>query len=216
MITPCRRFRAGPLLAGVAAAGGLALAASVRTPAPAGKAPSWDDYRLLVDRNIFRRDRRAARAYTPRSPASMPVAYDSDASIVLTGIARHDGQFVAFLEDAGAGTLRRAGVGQAAGKGRIVAITLDQIEYDRDGTVRRIGLRQSLAGTAAPVAVARAATLLRPPSAAPRAGAPATAPAETEPATQPARVDTPSAETDSNTSDILERMLRRRQEELRR
>lgn len=199
------------LLVAVLAASALT---AVSTPPEATQQDrSWAQYRILVDRNMFRSDRR--RIFAASSRPSAP-AYDSDGGIVLTGIARHDGEFVAFFENTRTNATARARVDETVGKGKVQRITLDEVEYGREGTVRRIAIGHSLTGTRAVVQVARRA----PPSPAMptfSGGVAATRPAQPTATTGPALpVMSPSITTDPDMSEVLELMRRRREQELRR
>jgi hypothetical protein len=208
------RLTRGPtakLLVAVLAAS--ALTAGSTPPQAERQERSWAQYRILVDRNMFRSDRR--RIFVASTRPSAPV-YDSDGGIVLTGIARHDGEFVAFFEDTRANETARARVGQTVGKGKVRRITLDEVEYEREGTVNRIGIGRSLTGTRAVVQVARRA-LVSPTMPTFSGGAAASQPAQPTATTGPAlRATSPSITTDTDMSEVLELMRRRREQELRR
>lgn len=196
----------------VAVLAASALTAASTPPEVTQQERSWAQYRILVDRNMFRSDRR--RIFTASSRPSAP-AYDSDGGIVLTGIARHDGEFVAFFENTRTNATARARVGQTVGKGKVQRITLDEVEYGREGTVTRIGIGHSLTGTKAVVQVARRAPA-RPAMPAFSGGVVATRPAQPTATTGPALpVISPSITTD-DISEVLELMRRRREQELRR
>jgi hypothetical protein len=189
-----------------------ALTAVSTPPEATQQERSWAQYRILVDRNMVRSDRR--RIFSPSSRPAAP-AYDSDSGIVLTGIARHDGEFVAFFENTGSNATAQARVGQAVGKGEVQRITLDEVEYLREGTARRVGIGHSLTGTKAVVQVVRRAPA-RAPTPAPSGGEVATRPAEPTATTGPALpVISPSIDTE-DISEVLELMRRRREQELRR
>jgi len=205
-----------------AAAGAWLLASIPAAPAATEAGKSIDRYRLLTDRNIFVRDRRVYRppaAYTRHTPAPR----DPDSGIVLTGVAVSADRYVAFFENAG-GSTSRIGVGEAIGKGKVKAVTLNEVQYERDGVVRTVAVGHSLLGSARVwPAPARPTSAPAPP--APEAGgevasadaattAPATAPAET-PAT-PSAAGPSSDSGDVNIADLIERMRRRRERELSR
>jgi len=194
-----------------------ALAAGSVQPAATGQNRSWDNYRILLDRNIFRRDRRAAPAYT--GAATQPHqkdTYDSDRSIVLTGVAKRHGKFVAFLEDTQTNMITKAHVGEAVGEGKVLEITLDDIQYWRDGAAIRIGIGCSLTGTTTTMPGVPSA-LVTPESPTDSRDEPTTKPAGFTTTTAPAPFGTsPRSTTGSDTSGILERMRRRRQQEMRR
>jgi len=217
----------GALLAVLAAAGGA--------PLPGQEAPTWDRYRILVDRNMFLQNRGGRRPVAARRTAEAPRApADSDQRLVLRGVARRDGVHVAFFEDTGPETLVKVRAGDPIGRGRAKAIRIEGVEYERDGKVRTVTIGTTLAGGAPPPLAARAKPPApRPPSAGPPRAttgpATATGTQTTQPAqgtTQPAQATTqpatppaarPSGETSGpETNDILERMRRRRERELRR
>ena len=114
-----------------------------------------DVYRILVERNMFLRD----RGHPPPSglASSRPardVPADPDAGIVLTGIAGRRGKYVAFIEDRRTNTTMRVRVGDEIGLGRITTITLDGAEYERDGRTTRVRIGRNLAGAIATTAPA--------------------------------------------------------------
>ena len=210
----------GAVLAVLAAAGGR--------PLPGQEARTWDRYRILVDRNMFLRDRSRARPVAaPRTAEAPPAPADSDQRLVLRGVARRDGVHVAFFENTRAETLVNVRAGDAIGQGRAKAIRIEGVEYERGGKVRTVLIGTTLAGGAPPALAARAKPPApKAPSAArPRATTgPASAPATqttqpAQPTTQPAAPPAPgpaSEASESETNDILERMRRRRERELRR
>ena len=201
----------------------LVIAAAVWLPAAVWPVPAaaqenraWDNYRVLVDRNIFLRDRRPPRpTRTIRSQPRMPEPSDTDRGIVLTGVARHDGEFIAFFEDTGTRATGRAAVGQAIGKGKVTAITLDGVEYERDGSVSRIEIGDALRGGrfVRETVAAKPGPATRPGEPPAPTTGPATASAEPAPATRPAPPET--TDKTSDVADILKRMRQRRERELR-
>lgn len=159
------------------------------------RAASWDHYRVLSERNIFVRDRRRPRESQPASEQPAGVI-NTDEYLVLTGIGQDGEEGIALIENTGSKETIRARTGDPIGKGRLVKITLDYIEYECEGDVTRIGIGSTLAGLA------------------PSRVLPQTA-ASTQPA---AAVDagTPGEATGADTAAILERMRRRREQETKR
>jgi hypothetical protein len=203
-------------------AASLLLTAVVAVPAAGSPAPaaeqekSWDSYRLLVERNIFLRDRRRRVPRAPLPRAAPRVAPDSDRDIVLTGIGRRDGEYVAFFENAILDVTVRLQVGQDVGKGKIKAITLDAVQYDRGGSVTRIEVGDALQGGR----FIRETVAAAPPPATQPAG-PSTSPtsqpeiAASQPAPSPRPPASGGGEKSSDVADILKRMRERRARELR-
>jgi len=155
-----------------------------------GPGDSWDTYRVVVTRNIFVPDR--SRPPASRPAFTQPASQSASVGLVLTGIGQRGAEWVAFLEDSGAGKTVRASTGQALEGGQVVSVTLDGIEYEREGARRRIVIGQSLTSGAT----------TRPTS------GPTTRPAAT---TQDAANESGDAATDS----VLERLRQRRARELK-
>ncbi len=161
-----------------------------------------DKYRLLSERNIFLRYRRRPQkkvvAPAPRKPAPPP---DPDRYITLTGTAVRGDERVAFLEDGRSKKTLVVRVGGAAGKGKVTAITLDGIQYERDGKIGDIEVGSTLSGSTAVPATNGYAVVPAAPASAPAAGEPSSRPAE-------------PGGGGAGIADILERMRKRRQQEL--
>lgn len=203
---------------GLWAAAIAALLVAAISPASAETAPadSWDQYRLLVQRNIFRRDRRPPQPGGPSRGPTVRVVRDSDRDIVLTGIGQRDGESVAFFENTATGVTTRVRVGQPVGKGTARAITLDVVEYERDGSLNRIEIGYTLQGgrfVRQTVAAGPGATT-RPGGPLLSTTQPATA--ASGPAAQTSSAAPGGEATSSDITDILERMRQRREQEMRR
>jgi hypothetical protein len=101
-------------------------------------APGFESFRIVVDRNIFDPNRRASRPESrsePKEPAAEPD------QIALTGVLIHEGAAVAFFE----GTKPEYSVdlkegGTVAGH-RVVEIRTDGLKLSKDGreTALRVG-----------------------------------------------------------------------------
>jgi len=183
---------------------------SARTPAPSARGPSYDDYRLISERNIFSRDRTSrTRTYTrseptsrpaPPAPPPAPPASPGDTVWVLAGVALHREAQVAFLENLQTGEVLRLSPGSAAASGTIASICLDSVEYSRGATTRTIRVGENLAGEV-PTSFTVARSSLAPAS--PSSGA-----ASSSSTTQPATTSDPGV------NSILERLRQRRLQEM--
>ncbi len=103
---------------------------------------SWEKYQVLMDRNMFTRDRRSipiTRVSEPRQPTS-------ERALVLTGVSQQDGVWFAFLEDTQSGATTKARVGDAVGFGKLKEVALDYVEYDKGGTTVKIEVGHDLEG----------------------------------------------------------------------
>jgi len=161
----------------------------------ANEAASWDRYRMLSERNIFVRDRGGLPESKPVTEQTVRAIDDDDSDryLLLTATVQRGREGIAFVEDTRSGETVKVRTGHPIGKGKLVKITLGHVEYEREGTTTRIEIGSSLAGlTVSPVSTATAAS------------------PEPDVSTDP---DKPTNATDGDTSAILERMRRRREQE---
>lgn len=107
----------------------------------------WDNYGVLVEQNIFSRQRgRALRRDDDKQkepPAPAPESY-----FVLKGIVRQNEEYVAFLEDTRMGATIRARTGDSIARGRLKSLTLDNIEFELDSETIKIEIGDNLQGKA--------------------------------------------------------------------
>jgi hypothetical protein len=195
-------------------------------------AAKWDDYRIIVDRNIFLKNRTmAASAKSPakRSTAKLPnwpivmmPVYRPEHDIVFVGAIQRHGEYIAFMENTRTGITFRALVGDSMAEGRVAQIALDSVVYESHGRKVRIEMGHGLDGDIpsqgpSPVAASPSDIPSFPnvlniaPSA--KIKGPAILPAlSPEMTTTPVVGNTASADERA----ILERLRQRRQKELKR
>ena len=127
--------------------------ASPATPGRSGV--TWDDYRIVIDRNIFSRNRR------PRPVAPTPQAADDaqptgvelveQAYFVLVGVSIIGDRPTAFLEDRRTGAMHTVHEGDTLADRRIAAITVDRLtvtptDDEADSKLTVIELGRALTG----------------------------------------------------------------------
>ena len=83
-------------------------------------------YKLILERNIFSRDR---RPYVPREPRTYRPPPPIETDYCLKGITREQEQLTAFIEQLSTGIIGRYTLNAKIARGAIQAITLDQVEY---------------------------------------------------------------------------------------
>jgi hypothetical protein len=112
-----------------------------------------EQYRLVLDRNIFSRTRVIYRESATTQPAATTGGpYFVQPALALTGVTREEGRSgpaVAFVEDRRTGRTTGYKVGETiADSGQtITSISLDSIEYvGKDGRVVRVELGHTLEG----------------------------------------------------------------------
>ncbi len=129
------------------------LAPAVRAAEPATPANARQRYDVLVERNMFTGPQRAKQ----QEEAPPPERF-----VVLTGIVRQDGEYIAFFEDRARKTVSRARLGDTVLAGRITGFGADSVEYSRGESAITVKLGQNLeggqAGSSAPTAAAPAAS----------------------------------------------------------
>lgn len=116
----------------------------------AGTGASWQDYRLLSERNIFSRN----RVKTVQQQFTQPVnirreEIREDGFLVLRGIIRQAGRFIAFIEDNRSGEIKKVLKDGVIGKGKVRDITLDQITYELEGKSAQVKIGMTMGGEVA-------------------------------------------------------------------
>lgn len=185
-------------------------------------------YSILLERNIFSRDRRAYVPQRERPVYQAPPPPPIESTLVLTGISRQRGQPLAFIENMATGRIERHALSSPIARGRIHALTLDFLVYAREseeGTVdpnadpnapvegktpplppppqlTKVWIGQTLMGEASTGSQAFTGSIGTESFAAPTTGASQTQDDSTTPADS------------SEQSDILKRLLERRRQEL--
>jgi hypothetical protein len=108
-------------------------------PEPALRPAGWAVYKVIVERNMFSRQRGArTRRSDDREMRAPPPAPNPESYYLLKGIVQEGDAFIAFLEDTRGGQILRVRKGDSVARGVIKALGLDSIEYqleDRTITV---------------------------------------------------------------------------------
>ena len=105
----------------------------------------WDNYRVLVEQNIFSRQRGRSLDRDDSKPREAP-APAPESYFVLKGIVRQNEEYVAFLENTRAGETIKARMGDSIARGRLKSLTLDNIEFELDANTIKIEIGDNLQG----------------------------------------------------------------------
>jgi hypothetical protein len=183
------------------------LATAADAPAPPAPTPlkGFDVFRFVKTRNIFDPDRRATSAAT----AGRSSALTTRANFInLTGTMVAEGRMFAFFSGSRPEYNKVIPVGDPIADFKITGITTTQVELERAGKqiVVVVGKQIPLEGSSAAVSVEPAADL-NAPAPPPDAPAPDAPPADASKETKPA------APADAQ-SEIIRRMMERREKEL--
>lgn len=105
----------------------------------------WGNYKILVDRNIFSRNR--GRSFERESrEAKEQVAPAPESYFVLKGIVQQGSERIAFFENFRTGETMRARIGDAVARGKVQNITLDTVEYELNGKLTKTEVGKNLEG----------------------------------------------------------------------
>jgi hypothetical protein len=131
---------------------GVSLLVLAASAAPAAETTlerrPWEDYEVLVERNLFVRQRGR-----PPVDDTAPVVRETPPAqrfIRLRGMSRRGDEVTAFLEDARSGETIRIRTGSEVAGGTVTAIGLDTIRYALKGNEVEVAIGENLeASTAA-------------------------------------------------------------------
>jgi hypothetical protein len=112
--------------------GVIAFAAATPSPTSAPTKPSYGDYSVVSEKNIFLRDRTrgsASRTTNPSPGSTTRHERAVEETLVLTGVVYEDGGFRAYVEDRNNDKILRLAQGDIVGKGRLGQIEIDAVLY---------------------------------------------------------------------------------------
>ena len=156
----------------------------------------WALYKVIVERNMFSRQRGARRGRSDREEMRAPPAPNPESYYLLRGIIQENDEFIGFLEDTRGGQILRVRKGDSVARGVIKALGLDSIEYQLEDHTVTVTMGYDLEGGRGAVTMAQLYELSQTYSTTPQEGA-----------TQPS---SPSGDE----ADILKKLMERRQQQL--
>jgi hypothetical protein len=172
---------------------------------------AWAKYQIILDRNIFSRQRGPVRRPgedRDTGPVKLP---DPETHFVLKGIVQENNEFIAFIEDTQAGMVLQLRKDDHVARGVIKALSLDGIEYQLEEHTTAVKLGYDLEGHLGPVSAPA-------PASPPAPTAPAPSGATTRPAAPAPSVTSPPAGQPAapagDEADILRRLMEQRRQQL--
>ena len=107
----------------------------------------WAKYQIILDRNIFSRQRGPIRrpGEVDEKPKEI-VMPNPESYLLLRGIVQEDGTFIAFVEDTRSATILKLRQGDRVARGTIASLSLDSLEYDLEGEKTTIRMGYDLEG----------------------------------------------------------------------
>ncbi len=167
-----------------------------RAAESAEKPDVWATFKVIVERNMFSRQRGAAERRQRRTEERPVAVPDPESYCRLRGIVQENGTFVAFVEDTRSGETHKLGQGGAIARGSIESLDLDSIVYRLEDRTITVAIGQDLLGGRGAVTMTELMEWTPLPS-------PSSSGAPTTPAA-------PSGDE----ADILRQLLERRKQEL--
>jgi hypothetical protein len=111
-----------------------------------GQKDAWAKYEIILQRNIFSRNRQAFRPQESREEPQQVAMPNPESYYVLKGIVQEDSEFIAFVEDKRDGGILRLRQGDEIARGVIKALNLDTLEYEMGDQVTTVRLGSDLEG----------------------------------------------------------------------
>lgn len=116
-------------------------------PKEVAKDPVWEDYTVILERNMFSKNRRAPRSAEDDRPRNVAPPANPESFYILRGITSENGAFRACLQDNKQGGVLWVHVGDEVARGKIKAIpSLDSIEFAMGETAKTIQMGYDLEG----------------------------------------------------------------------
>ena len=108
---------------------------------------SWEDIRVLSERNIFSRNRvKVAPQPAVELGSIQRTAAREEDYLILRGITRQANRFIAYIEDSRTMEIKKVAKEGAIGKGTIKDITLDYITCELEGKSVMVKIGMSMGG----------------------------------------------------------------------
>jgi len=106
---------------------------------------TWAKYQIILQRNIFSRQRVSPRQKQRQRPQRV-VTPNPESYFLLKGIVKEGGTFIAFLEDTRSNGVLKLHEGDSVARGVIKNFTLDSIEYQMEDRTISVALGRDLEG----------------------------------------------------------------------
>ena len=177
------------------------------TPPALSAKPLTRSYYLMLERSIFLKGRQSiylnpdqirsrlgqsvGSTTLPTQPTEPLNPYATEANLVFNGVSDVNGEWVAFIENTGLNTIAQYHPGDQVAQGKIVNMTLGTIDYAVGPRITHVFIGQNLLGQDVQVITTQPVIATTNPSG-----------------------EAPANSTPGNLDSVLERMRKRRQQEL--
>ena len=97
--------------------------------AVAQKKDGWEKYQIILQRNIFSRQRGPRIDLSRRRQIGAPPVPNPESYHILKGIVEENGVFIAFIENTQRSQIIKVREGDSVARGKVTTFSLDSIEY---------------------------------------------------------------------------------------
>ncbi len=112
----------------------------------APKQDKWENYQIIIQRNIFSRQRGPRVDLSRGQRMDAPPPPNPETYYILKGIVQENGVFIAFLEDTQRGQIFRVREGDSVARGKVKTFNLDTIEYEFGDRTVTVAMGKDLEG----------------------------------------------------------------------
>ena len=153
----------------------------------------WAKYNIILDRNMFSRQRVPSRPQevAVEQPKVVP---NPESYLLLKGVVQEDNQFIAFVEDKRTGTVLRLREGDTVARGTVKSLTLDGLQYQFQDKTIPVSMGSDLEGGSGAITAGDLANFSSMAA--------------------PAASSTGSSAPSADEADILKRLMEQRQQQL--
>jgi hypothetical protein len=166
---------------------------------PARAQGTWAAYQVILQRNIFSRQRGPVRQRRDDRPQPV-ITRNLESYLLLKGIVQEGGTFIAFIENTQNNTVLRLRDGDNVARGIVKNFTLESIEYQLEDKTISVGLGRDLEGGQGTLSMSQLMEL----------SAAASSPAVSDPNAPPKQETAPSEEEAA----ILRKLMEQRRQQL--
>jgi hypothetical protein len=110
------------------------------------KKDAWENYQIILQRNIFSRQRGPRIDPSQRQRTDVPPPPSPESYHILKGIVQENGVFIAFIENTQRSQIFRVREGDSIARGKVKALNLDTIEYQFEDRIVKVAIGKDLAG----------------------------------------------------------------------
>jgi hypothetical protein len=110
------------------------------------KKDTWESYQIILQRNIFSRQRGPRIDLNQRKRTNVPPPPNPETYHILKGIVQENGVFIAFIENTQQGQIFKVREGDSVARGKVKTFNLDTVEYHFEDSIVKVAIGKDLEG----------------------------------------------------------------------